>query len=41
MSQKIDQNLSGVAETLLLPLYIRAMESKRPDAIIRDERAIA
>jgi O-methyltransferase involved in polyketide biosynthesis len=35
------QDLSGVAETLLLPLYIRAMESQRPDALIRDDKAVA
>ena len=35
------QDLSGVAETLLLPLYIRAMESERPDALIKDEKAVA
>jgi O-methyltransferase involved in polyketide biosynthesis len=29
-------NLTGVAETLLLPLYIRATESRRPDAIVKD-----
>ena len=29
-------NLTGVAETLLLPLYIRATESQRPDAIVKD-----
>jgi methyltransferase (TIGR00027 family) len=34
-------SLSGVAETLLLPLYIRALESERPDALIQDERAVA
>ena len=33
-------NLSGVAETLLLPLYNRAMESQRPDAILKDEKAV-
>jgi O-methyltransferase involved in polyketide biosynthesis len=33
--------LSGVAETLLIPLYIRALESQRPDALIRDEKAVA
>jgi O-methyltransferase involved in polyketide biosynthesis len=34
--------LSGVAETLLVPLYNRAMESQRPDAIImKDEKAVA
>ncbi len=32
---------SGVAETLLIPLYIRATESQRPDALIRDEKAVA
>ena len=41
MSEMTDQNLSGVAETLLLPLYIRAMESQRPDALIKDEKAVA
>jgi O-methyltransferase involved in polyketide biosynthesis len=30
-------NLNGVAETLLLPLYIRARESARPDAILKDQ----
>ncbi len=33
--------LSGVAGTLLIPLYIRAMESQRPDALTKDERAEA
>lgn len=33
--------LSGVAETLLIPLYNRAMESQRPDAVIKDEKAVA
>jgi len=40
MSEKANQTLSGVAETLLLPLYNRAMESKRPDAMIKDEKAV-
>ena len=30
-----------VAETLLIPLYARAMEAQRPDAMLRDERAAA
>jgi O-methyltransferase involved in polyketide biosynthesis len=30
MSETLEQDLSGVAETLLLPLYVRAMESQRP-----------
>lgn len=34
-------NLSGVAETLLITLYIRAIESQRPDALMKDERAEA
>jgi len=33
--------LGGVAETLLIPLYFRALESQRPDAILRDDRATA
>jgi O-methyltransferase involved in polyketide biosynthesis len=41
MSQNIENDLSGMAETLFLPLYVRAMEAKRPDAILKDERAIA
>ena len=35
------ERLSGVAETLLLPLYVRALESKRPDALLVDEKAVA
>jgi methyltransferase (TIGR00027 family) len=34
------QNLSDVAETLLMMLYIRAVESQRPDALIKDEKAV-
>lgn len=34
-------SLSGVAETLLITLYIRAMESQRPDALTMDEKAVA
>jgi O-methyltransferase involved in polyketide biosynthesis len=41
MAETNIQNLSGVAETLLLPLYIRAMESQRPDALIKDDKAVA
>jgi O-methyltransferase involved in polyketide biosynthesis len=39
MSETSHQDLSGVAETLLMTLYIRAMESQRPDALIKDEKA--
>ena len=34
-------DLEGVAETLLIPLYVRAQESQRPDALLKDERAVA
>ena len=35
------ETLDNVAETLLIPLYIRAIESQRPDALIKDEKAVA
>jgi len=35
-----DPLLSGVSETLLIPLYYRALESQRPDAILKDEKAV-
>jgi O-methyltransferase involved in polyketide biosynthesis len=35
------QSLSDVAETLLIPLYIRAIESQRPDALLQDAKAVA
>lgn len=41
MSETKSQALSGVAETLLVTLYLRAMESQRPDALIKDEKAVA
>jgi O-methyltransferase involved in polyketide biosynthesis len=41
MSETLEQDLSGVAETLLIPLYNRAMESQRPDAMMKDEKAVA
>lgn len=41
MSKTTYQDLSGVAETLLMILAIRAFESQRPDALIKDERAEA
>jgi len=40
-SGMVDPDLSGVAETLLIPLYNRAMESQHPDAIMKDEKAVA
>ena len=33
--------LSSLAQTLLIPLYLRARETQRPDALVRDERAAA
>jgi len=41
MSDLLIPDLSGVAETLLIPLYNRAMEAERPDAIMKDEKAVA
>jgi len=35
------RGLSGVEETLLIPLYVRALESRRTDALLVDERAVA
>lgn len=35
------RSLSGVAETLLFPLWVRALESKRPDALLVDDKAVA
>ena len=41
MCEMVSPDLSGVAETLLITLYIRAIESQRPDALIKDEKAVA
>ena len=41
MSEMTLQNLSDVAEMLLIPLYIRAVESQRPDALVKDDKAVA
>ena len=41
MPVKISQSLEGVSETLLITLYVRARESQRPDAMIKDEKAVA
>ncbi len=37
---EVSQNLSGVPETMLATLYLRAMDSQRPDALIKDEKAV-
>jgi O-methyltransferase involved in polyketide biosynthesis len=36
----MNQTLSGVPETLLIPLWARAVETQRPDGIVRDEAAV-
>ncbi len=41
MSETAKPNLSGVAETSLITLYLRAMGSQRPDTPMKDERAEA
>ncbi len=41
MSKAIEINLSGISETSLAPLYWRAMETQRPDALIKDDKAVA
>jgi methyltransferase (TIGR00027 family) len=41
MSEISLQNLSDIAETPLMMLYIRAVESQRPDGLIKDEKAVA
>jgi O-methyltransferase involved in polyketide biosynthesis len=41
MTERPIQTLNGVAETLLITLYIRALESERPDPLLRDEKAVA
>jgi O-methyltransferase involved in polyketide biosynthesis len=39
MTEKISPTLTGVPETLLIPLYYRAQESQRPDAMLNDTKA--
>jgi O-methyltransferase involved in polyketide biosynthesis len=41
MSETTNRDLSGVAETSLIALYIRALESQRPGGLIKDEKAVA
>jgi O-methyltransferase involved in polyketide biosynthesis len=40
MSEAKPQTLCGVPETSLAVLYWRAMESQRPDAMMKDEKAV-
>ncbi len=39
-TEKIDIDLGVVQETLLIPLYCRALESQRTDAIFHDQKAV-
>ncbi len=41
MPETTASDLADVAETLLFPLYIRAQEARRPDALLKDEKAVA
>jgi len=41
MPENDSLNLSGVAETALFPVYIRAIETQRADALLRDDCAVA
>jgi len=41
MHDKRRVTLRGVSESLLIPLYYRALETRRPDALLRDETAAA
>jgi O-methyltransferase involved in polyketide biosynthesis len=40
MPETAHPHLSGLAETLLIPLCYRAIETQRPDALIKDEKAV-
>jgi O-methyltransferase involved in polyketide biosynthesis len=40
MNQKISPSLTGVPETLLITIYHRAQESQRPDAMLKDDKAV-
>ena len=39
MQEKINPTLTGIPETLLIPLYHRAQETQRLDAMIKDDKA--
>ena len=38
--RRITPELEGVPETLLWTLYHRALEARRPDAVLRDPMAV-
>ena len=41
MNEKIFPTLTGVPETLLMTLLVRARESQRPNPLIKDDQAVA
>lgn len=41
MTKQNGRNQSSLTDSLLTTLYIRAMETQRPDALLNDERAVA
>ena len=41
MAETTNQSRSDISETYLAPVYWRAIESQRPDAMIRDDVAVA
>jgi O-methyltransferase involved in polyketide biosynthesis len=40
MTEKVTPILEGISKTLLITMYTRAIESQRPDAMIKDEKAV-
>ena len=40
MDKKIENHLTEVPETMLITLWAKAMETGRPDALLRDEKAV-
>ena len=40
MSEPNQQNQDKLIETLFIPLCIHALESQRPDALLKDETAV-
>ena len=40
MPETKSSTLDGVSETLLIPLFYRALETQHPDAMIKDEKAM-
>jgi len=40
MTEKISPSLTGIPETLLIPLFQRAQEAQRPDVMLKDDKAV-